>query len=120
MSSDEQVIRVLLAKHGYNPDLPARGVTGPPGEVTDGWGSRGGVILGRLVRMKLRNHVCALDGVIIDGHSDPDRSGACIYCSKDMPLGEEASPCVPSRLSLAAVLCRCRPAPRTWSRLPAA
>jgi hypothetical protein len=54
--TDEQVIRALLAKHGYDPDLPARGVTGPPGQVIDGWGSRS---LGRIV--------------------------GCIYCSKDMP-----------------------------------
>jgi hypothetical protein len=79
---DEQVIRALLAKHGYNPDLPARGVTGPPGQVIDGWGSRA---LGRIIPVKLRNHVCALEGVIIDGHSDPDNNGGCIYCSKDMP-----------------------------------
>lgn len=66
--ADEETTRALLARHGYDPDLPARGVTGPPGEF------RG-----------LRNHVCELDGVAIDGHSDPDRSGLCIYCSKDMP-----------------------------------
>ena len=82
--ADEDGIRALLAKHGYNPDFPARGVAGPPGEVIDGWGSVG-PFPGTIVRMKLRNHVCALDGVIIDGHSDQDRSGACIYCSKDMP-----------------------------------
>lgn len=79
--ADEQVIRALLVKHGYNPGLPARGVTGPPGEVIDGWSNAAG----HIVPVKLRNHVCALEGVIIDGHSDPDLSGGCIYCSKDMP-----------------------------------
>ena len=82
--ADEDVIRTLLAKHGYEPDLRARGAAGPPGEVIDGWGSIG-PFPGTIVRMKLRNHVCALEGVIVDGHSDPDRSGACIYCSADMP-----------------------------------
>jgi hypothetical protein len=80
--ADEEVVRALLAKHGYDPDLPARGVTGPPEQVIDGWDSRA---LGRIVPVKLRNHVCALEGVIIDGHSDPDNNGGCIYCSKDMP-----------------------------------
>jgi hypothetical protein len=78
--ADEDVIRALLAKHGYNPDLPARGVAGPPGQVIDGRGSHAP---GQII--KLRNHVCALDGVIIDGHSDPDNNGGCIYCYKDMP-----------------------------------
>lgn len=72
--------RSLLAKHGY-PDLPARGVTGRPGEVVDGWSRRDGEI----VRVKLRNHVCELEDVEIDGHADPDRNGSCIYCSKELP-----------------------------------
>ncbi len=83
--ADEQVIRALLAKHGYDPDLPARGVTGPPGEITDGWVAGRWPTAGRIVRVKLRNHVCALEGVIIDGHEDPDLIGGCIHCSKDMP-----------------------------------
>lgn len=28
----------------------------------------------------LRNWICSIDGVLIDGHSDPDRSGFCIFC----------------------------------------
>jgi len=79
--ADEQAIRSLLAEHGYDPDLPARGVTGPPGEVVNGWTTRDG----RVVPARLRNHVCALESVIIDGHSDPDLNGACIYCGRDMP-----------------------------------
>lgn len=54
----EHVCRVILIRHGQNPDLPPRGAadgTPPP---------------------HLRNHVCA-----VDGHSDPDNSGLCIYCS---------------------------------------
>lgn len=73
-----------LRRHGYNPDLPARGVSGPPGEFP-GYRSTGLRVGDGLVPTMLRNHVCALDGVVIDGHSDPDRNGLCEYCSADMP-----------------------------------
>jgi hypothetical protein len=29
--------------------------------------------------------VCELEGVPIDGHEDPDRTGACIHCGKPLP-----------------------------------
>lgn len=54
--SDEEA-RAILVELGHDPDLPPRGVaegTPPPG---------------------LRNHVCR-----VDGHSDPDWTGLCIYC----------------------------------------
>jgi hypothetical protein len=66
--------RAALVRHGYNPDLPARGVTGPPEQVIDG------------VHGKLRNRVCYLDGVEIDGHEGSDldpASNRCIHCGYD-------------------------------------
>ena len=63
--------REALARHGYNPDLPPRGVSGPPEAFT---GANG---------IPLRNHICELDGVEIDGHGGTDLdagSTSCIYC----------------------------------------
>jgi hypothetical protein len=78
---DEQVIRALLVKHGYPPDLPPRGVTGPPGEIVNGYKSRAG----QIVPARLRNWVCTLEGVIIDGHSDQDNTGLCMLCGRELP-----------------------------------
>jgi hypothetical protein len=77
---EESAVRAALRRHGY-PDLPPRGVTGPPGETVNGYASRDGQIMPCL----LRNWVCALDGIIIDGHSDPDNTGMCIYCLEELP-----------------------------------
>lgn len=55
--------RGILITKGENPDNPPRGVAfgmPPP---------------------NLRNHICE-----VDGHSDPDNSGICIYCSFDLEL----------------------------------
>lgn len=71
--SSEQ--REALARHGYDPDVPPRGMTGPPGEAVIG--SNGG---------RLRNRVCELDGVEIDGHRPSDLGGGdamCIHCGKE-------------------------------------
>lgn len=78
---DEEVIRALLVKHGYPPDLRPRGVTGPPGEITNGYKSRAG----QIVPTRLRNWVCVLEGVIIDGHSDQDNTGLCVLCGRELP-----------------------------------
>lgn len=62
--------RSLLTKHGYNPDVPASGIGGPPRE----W-------MGASKRIRTR--VCYLEGVEIDGHrmSDLDNyMGPCIHC----------------------------------------
>lgn len=79
-ADDDQVIREILARHGYPPDLAPRGVTGPPGEIVNGYQNRDG----HIERVKLRNWVCALEGVIIDGHSDQDNTGMCILCGRDL------------------------------------
>jgi hypothetical protein len=69
--------RAALARHGYDPDLPPRGVTGPPDEVTNG--AHG---------IRLRNRVCELDGIEIDGHAGSDLdpgSTSCIHCPYEGP-----------------------------------
>lgn len=74
--ADEQVVRVLLARNGYDPDLPPRGVSGPPGVIE----GAGGVLL--------RNRVCVLEGVLIDGHEGSDLdpgSTSCIHCDYEGP-----------------------------------
>jgi hypothetical protein len=54
----DHVVRVILIRHGQNPDFEPRGTSfGTPSS-------------------RLRNWVCA-----VDGHSDPDNSGLCIHCS---------------------------------------
>jgi hypothetical protein len=66
-----------LVRHGYDPHLPPRGTTGRPDEVIVG--ARG---------IRLRNRVCVLDGIEIDGHerSDLDRgSTSCIHCEYEGP-----------------------------------
>lgn len=52
--------RAVLIAHGQNPDWPPRGMTTAAPEL------------------QLRGHVCE-----VDGHSDPDLSGMCIYCCLD-------------------------------------
>ena len=70
--------RRALIRHGYDPDLAPRGVAGPPGEVTEGWED--------CERVLLRNRVCELDGIEIDGHetSDLDTSSTCIHCGEEV------------------------------------
>jgi hypothetical protein len=80
-----------LVRHGYDPALPPRGVTGGPervrvsyqteplGEGWPGW-------------PYLRNHVCELDGIQIDGHEmgdlDPVGPGStCLHCDYTIPCG---------------------------------
>lgn len=67
--------RTALIRHGYDPDLPPRGIAGPPGTI------KGAVEL-------LRNHVCVLDGLEIDGHEGDDLdpgSTRCIHCDYEGP-----------------------------------
>lgn len=68
--------RNALTRHGYDPDVPPRGVSGPPGMFTGAYGT------------PLRNHVCTLDGVEIDGHCGSDLdpgSTSCIHCDYEGP-----------------------------------
>lgn len=71
---DEAEREALLAKHGYPPDALPRGVTGEPGFS---FVNRQGI--------KLRNWVCVLEGVVMDGHegSDLDPGGGCIMCQRE-------------------------------------
>ncbi len=57
--------RALLARHGYPPDLPPRGVTGPPGEIVNGYKSRAG----QIVPARLRNW--------------EDNTGLCVLCGRE-------------------------------------
>ncbi|MCW2938476.1 MAG: hypothetical protein JWN00_1461 [Actinomycetia bacterium] len=68
--------RAALTRHGYDPDLPPCGIGGPPGTIE---GARG---------VLLRNRVCALDGIEIDGHEGSDLdpgSTSCIHCDYEGP-----------------------------------
>lgn len=65
-----------------HPDLEPRFLSGPPGEF-DGYQ----MVDGEPVPGKLRNWVCELDGVIIDGHQGnyPEYvESDCILCGKDL------------------------------------
>lgn len=87
MMDDEQR-RVLIA-HGYDPDLRPRGVAGGPERVRVSYAKEP---IGRSWHgwPYLRNHVCELDGVEIDGHemSDLDAIGPgsqCLHCDYVIP-----------------------------------
>lgn len=74
--NDEQI--AALQRHGY-PLLPARGVSGEPGMVIKSSTHINGV----RVPLDLRNRVCYLDGIEIDGHEGSDLDpgcGTCIHC----------------------------------------
>lgn len=71
--------REALTRHGYDADLPSRGVSGPPGTIT---------VRGDDGDLRLRNRVCVLDGVEIDGHEGSDLdpgSTSCIHCDYEGP-----------------------------------
>lgn len=73
---------MALERHGYDPTLPPRGVTGPPGRIKGvNYFTDDGVVY-----MPLRNRVCQLDGIEVDGHegSDLDNGGECIHCGRDL------------------------------------
>jgi hypothetical protein len=64
-------IREALVRHGYDPDARPSGAIGDPPATWRGWND-----------VLLRQHVCELDGIEIDGHvdSDLDPGGGCMYC----------------------------------------
>jgi hypothetical protein len=66
--------KAALARNGYDPDARARGVTGDP---SLSFINHEGILL--------RNRVCYLDGIRIDGHegSDLDPGGGCMHCSNE-------------------------------------
>lgn len=61
-----------LRRHGYAPGIAPRGVGGDTSVFISG-------------DIYLRNRVCALDGVEVDGHegSDLDPNGGCMHCGKE-------------------------------------
>ena len=76
---------VALERHGYDPLLPPRGLTGPPGRIA---GASVAWIDGMPVCIPLRNRVCVLDGVVVDGHEGSDLdpgSTSCIHCDYEGP-----------------------------------
>lgn len=76
---------VALERHGYDPLLPPRGVAGPPGRIDGAFMGRVG---DRRVHIPLRNRVCFLDGIEVDGHEGSDldpNSTACIHCDYEGP-----------------------------------
>jgi hypothetical protein len=72
-----------LRRHGYPADYAPRGVTGDPG-----FSFRSSMRDpdGELVDVMLRNRVCQLDGIEVDGHapSELDPGGGCMYCGADL------------------------------------
>jgi hypothetical protein len=82
--SDEQ--RAALRRHGYPDDLQPRGVTGKPGDRIPGYGWLTRDHEGqRSVPMWLRNRVCYLDGIRIDGHEGSDLDPGeprCMHCGE--------------------------------------
>lgn len=87
---------LALTRYGYDPALPPRGVSGPPGRIN---GYVVGTVAGQLVHFPLRNRVCVLEGITIDGHepSDLDPNGPCLHCDYDGPDAEDASDEEPER-----------------------
>jgi hypothetical protein len=68
--------REALTRHDYDPDLPPRGIAGPPGSFTGAYD------------IQFRNRVCELDGIEIDGHEGSDLdpgSTSCIHCDYEGP-----------------------------------
>lgn len=81
--SDEK--RAALRRHGYPDDLQPRGVTGKPGDRIPGRGRLTPDNSGPFVSMWLRNRVCYLDGIRIDGHEGSDLDPGeprCIHCGE--------------------------------------
>lgn len=81
--------RAALARHGYDPDLLPRGIGGGPERVRATYAKEpyGGGWKGWPY---VRNRVCFLDGVEIDGHefSDLDAIGpgaSCLHCDYEIP-----------------------------------
>lgn len=76
--------RAALSRHGYDPDLPPRGISGPP-EVLEVYQIGDD---GEVRTVPARNHVCVLDGVEVDGHEGSDldpASTSCIHCDYQGP-----------------------------------
>jgi hypothetical protein len=86
MGGMEQTQRDLLERHGYDPDLLPRGVGGGPERVRVSYAKEPGGSGGWSGWPYLRNRVCYLDGVEIDGHeaSDLDPLGSCIHCGVEL------------------------------------
>lgn len=72
-----------LQRHGYPADLVPRGATGDP---AFSFRSTMRDPDGELVDVMLRNRVCQLDGIEVDGHapSDLDPGGGCLHCGADL------------------------------------
>jgi hypothetical protein len=81
-----------LQRHGYPADYAPRGVTGDPG-----FSFRSTMCDpdGKLVDIMLRNRVCQLDGIEVDGHapSDLDPGGGCLYCGADLGADDDRHGC---------------------------
>lgn len=73
-----------LIQHGYDPRAPRRGIGGPPKVMTFSvW-----ALDGQRVAVPMRNRVCELDGIEVDGHESSDLdpgSTACIHCDYEGP-----------------------------------
>ncbi|MET8648380.1 hypothetical protein [Nocardia aurea] len=69
--------KAALRRHGYAPDVPCRGVGGDTSIfITNDARFDGGYYL--------RNRICELDGILIDGHesAEGDSGDGCADCGK--------------------------------------
>lgn len=72
--------RAALAEHGYDPRAIPAHTTGESTETFDGPTATITTAKQR-VFLRMRHHVCVLDGVVVDGHhKGPD--GLCTYCEE--------------------------------------
>jgi hypothetical protein len=86
--TDEAAVRELLARHGYNPGLPAQYSYG-----AQTLAEHEGLVLngdGDVVPGTVRRWVCELEGVTVDGHRfDPDYEEThCRACGKELEPGK--------------------------------
>lgn len=77
MPRDDAEHDALLAKHGFPTDAVPRGIRADMSDPGFSFVNRDGI--------KLRNWICVLDGVIIDGHQGSDLwpGDGCIMCNRD-------------------------------------
>lgn len=73
--------REVMLRHGYDPDVPYRGLSGP-----------GGTFPETVTLPAVRNRICYLEGMRIDPHEASDLdpgSTSCIHCGRDFTISDD-------------------------------